>query len=172
MPSTKNINQVEELTDKLSRAKAVYITEYLGLNVDDITRLRKEFHSNDVEFKVTKNTLLKLAAEKNNLKGLDDYLHNSTAIALSYEDPTTPAKVIKDFTKENDLPQVKGIVFEGEILDGREFKKFADVPTKEESLAKLIALLQSPLTKLVWALKSPISNVGNVLTSLKENKSN
>ena len=79
MPSTKNINQVEELTDKLSRAKAVYITEYLGLNVDDITRLRKEFHSNDVEFKVTKNTLLKLAAEKNNLKGLDDYLHNSTA---------------------------------------------------------------------------------------------
>ena len=70
MPSTKNINQVEELTDKLSRAKAVYITEYLGLNVDDITKLRKEFHSNDVEFKVTKNTLLKLAAEKNNLKGL------------------------------------------------------------------------------------------------------
>ena len=67
MPSTKNINQVEELTDKLSRAKAVYITEYLGLNVDDITKLRKEFHSNDVEFKVTKNTLLKLAAEKNNL---------------------------------------------------------------------------------------------------------
>ena len=56
MPSTKNINQVEELTDKLSRAKAVYITEYLGLNVDDITKLRKEFHSNDVEFKVTKNT--------------------------------------------------------------------------------------------------------------------
>ena len=54
MPSTKNINQVEELTDKLSRAKAIYITEYLGLNVDDITRLRKEFHSNDVEFKVTK----------------------------------------------------------------------------------------------------------------------
>ena len=172
MPSTKNINQVEELTDKLSRAKAVYITEYLGLNVDDITKLRKEFHSNDVEFKVTKNTLLKLAAEKNNLKGLDYYLHNSTAIALSYEDPTTPAKVIKDFTKENDLPQVKGIVFEGEILDGSEFKKFADVPTKEESLAKLIALLQSPLTKLVWALKSPMSNVGNVLTSLKENKSN
>ena len=52
MPSTKNINQVEELSDKLSRAKAVYITEYLGLNVDDITKLRKEFHSNDVEFKV------------------------------------------------------------------------------------------------------------------------
>ena len=172
MPSTKNITQVEDLTNKLSKAKAIYLTEYLGLNVGDITKLRKAFHSNNVEFKVAKNTLLKLAAEKNNLKGLDKYLSNSTAIALSYEDPTTPAKVIKDFTKDNDLPQVKGIVFEGEVLDGGEFKRFANVPTKEESLAKLIALLQSPLTKLVWALKSPMSNMGNVLNNLKNNKSN
>ena len=100
MPSTKNITQVEELTDKLKRAKAIYITEYLGLNVESITKLRKEFHTNKVEYKVTKNTLLKLAAEKNDLTGLDKYLNKSTAIALSYDDPTSPAKVIKDFTKE------------------------------------------------------------------------
>ena len=62
MPSTKNITQVEELTDKLKRAKAIYITEYLGLNVESITKLRKEFHTNKVEYKVTKNTLLMLAA--------------------------------------------------------------------------------------------------------------
>tara|TARA_Y100001970_G_scaffold268823_1_gene360530 strand:- start:158 stop:676 length:519 start_codon:yes stop_codon:yes gene_type:complete len=172
MPSTKNINQLEELTDKLSRAKAIYITEYLGLNVEDITKLRKDFHSSEVEYKVTKNTLLKLAAEKNNLKGLDQYLNKSTAIALSYDDPTTPAKVIKNFTKENDLPEVKGIVFEGEVLDGSEFKRFANIPTKEESLAKMIALLRSPLTKVVWALKSPMSNFGNILNNLKDNKSN
>jgi len=172
MPNTKNITQVEDLTNKLSKAKAIYLTEYLGLNVEDITKLRKAFHSNNVEFKVAKNTLLKLAAEKNNLKGLDDYLHNSTAIALSYEDPTTPAKVIKDFTKENDLPEVKGIVFEGEVLDGSEFKRFANVPSKEESLAKMIALLRSPLTKVAFALKSPMTSFGNVLNNLKENKSN
>ena len=69
MPSSKNVKQLEELTDKLSRAKAVYITEYLGLNVDEITELRKEFFSNQVEYKVTKNTLLKLAAKKNKLEG-------------------------------------------------------------------------------------------------------
>ena len=172
MPSLKNVKQLEELSDKLSKAKAVYVTEYLGLNVEEITELRREFHSNQVEFKVTKNTLLKLAAEKNNLKGLDNFLNNSTAVALSYDDPTSPAKVIKKFTKENDLPQVKGIVFDGEVFDGSEFKRFADVPSKEESLAKLIALLQSPLTKLVWTLKAPMSNVGNVLNNLKENKSN
>ena len=103
---------------------------------------------------------------------MDEFLNKSTAIAISYDDPTSPAKVIKNFTKENDLPQVKGIVFDGEVLDGGEFKRFANVPTKEESLAKLIALLQSPLTKLVWALKSPMSNMGNVLNNLKDNKSN
>jgi len=172
MPSTKNITQVEELTDKLKRAKAIYITEYLGLNVESITKLRKEFHINKVEYKVTKNTLLKLAAEKNDLAGLDKYLNKSTAIALSYDDPTSPAKVIKDFTKENDLPEVKGIVFEGEVLDGSEFKRFANVPSKEESLAKMIALLRSPLTKVAFALKSPMTSFGNVLNNLKENKSN
>lgn len=71
MPSSKNIKQLEELADKLGRAKAIYFTEYLGLDVDQITELRKEFFSNQVEYKVTKNTLLKLAAEKNNLEGLD-----------------------------------------------------------------------------------------------------
>lgn len=91
---------------------------------------------------------------------------------MSYDDPTSPAKVIKNFTKKNDLPQVKGIVFEGEVFDGSEFKRFADAPTKEESLSKLIALLQSPLTKLVWTLNSSMSNLGNVLNNLKENKSN
>ena len=171
MPSSKNIKQLEQLSEKLSRAKAVYITEYLGLNVDEITELRKEFFSNQVEYKVTKNTLLKLAAEQNKLKGLDDFLNKSTAIAISYDDPTSPARVIKNFTKENDLPQVKGIVFAGEVFDGSEFKKFANVPSKEESLAKLIALLQSPLSKLIWTLKSPMSNFGNALNNLKENKS-
>ena len=68
MPSLKNVKQLEELSDKLSKAKAVYVTEYLGLNVEEITELRREFHSNQVEFKVTKNTLLKLAAENNNLR--------------------------------------------------------------------------------------------------------
>ena len=59
MPSTKNIKQVEELTDKLDRAKAVYITDYLGLNVEDITELRRGFYANNIEYKVIKNTLLK-----------------------------------------------------------------------------------------------------------------
>ena len=172
MPNTKNIEQVEELTDKLGRANAIYITEYLGLNVEDITELRREFHSNDVEYKVTKNTLIKLAAKNNDMEGLDDYLIGSTAIAFSYQDPTSPARVLKQFKKEHDLPVVKGIVFEGNVLPGSEFKRIADLPTKDQLLAQLVSLLNSPMTKLVWALKSPMTDMGNALSNLKNEKFN
>jgi large subunit ribosomal protein L10 len=172
MPNTKNINQVEQLTDKLSKAKAVYFTEYHGLNVEDITKLRREFSKIDVEFKVAKNTLIKLAADNNKLKGLDPYLSGSTAIAISYEDPTGPARVLKAFKKEHELPDIKGIIFEGEVLDGKEFKRIADLPTKDQLLAMLASSLSSPMTQLALTLKSSMTDLGNVLSNLKDQKSN
>ena len=172
MPNAKNIKHVDELTEKLGRAKGVYLTDYIGLNVQDITELRREFYANDVEYMVAKNTLLKLAANNTNLSGLDSFLNGSTAIAFAYEDPTAPARVIKKFTKDNDLPKVKGIVIDGNIIDGSELDRIANLPTKDESLAKLVVLLQSPLMKLVWALKSPMSDMTNMLNNLKEKESN
>ena len=172
MPNAKNIKKVDELTKKLERAKGVYLTEYIGLNVQYITDLRREFYENDVEYLVTKNTLLKIAANNSNLNDLDSVLNGSTAVAFSYEDPTSPARVIKKFTKDNELPKVKGIVIDGELIDGSEFDRIANLPTKEESIAKFAALLQSPLLKLIWALKSPMSDMTNMLNNLKEKESN
>ena len=172
MPNAKNIKKVDELTEKLERAKGVYLTDYIGLNVQDITDLRREFYENDVEYLVTKNTLLKIAANNSNLNDLDSVLNGSTAVAFSYEDPTSPARVIKKFTKDNELPKVKGIVIDGSIIDGSEFDRIANLPTKEESLAKFVALLQSPLLKFIWALKSPMSDITNMLNNLKEKESN
>ena len=172
MPNDKNIKSVERLTEKMSRAKSIYFTDYLGLNVSDITKLRKEFYENDVEYLVAKNTLLKLAADNTDLNGLDAFLSGSTAVAFSYEDPTAPARIIKKFTKDNDLPKVKGIVIDGSIIDGSEFDRIANLPTKDESLVKLVALLQSPLIKLIWGLKSPMSDMTNMLNNLKEKESN
>lgn len=171
MPNVKNIKFVEDLSEKLGRAKGVYLTDYLGLNVEDITDLRREFYANDVEYMVAKNTLFKLAAKNSDLSGLDDYLNGSTAVALSYEDPTSPARVLKKFTNDHDLPKVKGIVIDGSIIDGSEFARIANLPSKDESLAKLIALLQSPLMKLIWALKSPMSDMTNMLNNLKDEQS-
>ena len=171
MPNAKNIKYVDDLSEKLGRAKGVYLTDYLGLNVEDITDLRREFYANDVEYMVAKNTLFKLAAKNSDLSGLDDYLNGATAVALSYEDPISPARVLKKFTNDHDLPKVKGIVIDGNIIDGSEFARIANLPSKDESLAKLVALLQSPLMKLIWALKSPMSDMTNMLNNLKDKQS-
>ena len=171
MPNSKNIERVKELSDSFSRAKAVYFTEYHGLNVGDITKLRGEFFKANVEYKVAKNTLIKLAAEENKISGLEELLKGSTALAIAYDEPVSPAKVIKKFTKDNDLPSVKGILFEGQFLPGEEFKRLANLPSKEESLAILVTMLSSPLQKLASTLNAPLQNVAGVLNNLKEQKS-
>jgi len=171
MPNKKNIEQVKELSESFSRAKAIYFTEYHGLNVGDITKLRSEFFKADVEFKVAKNTLIKLAAEENKIDGLEEILKGSTALAIAYKEPVSPAKVIKEFTKENELPSVKGILFDGEIMPGEDFKRLANLPSKEELLSKLVSMLNNPLQKLVSTLNAPLQNVVGALNNLKEQKS-
>ena len=171
MPNQKNIEQVQELKHVFSKAKAVYFTEYHGLSVKEITELRSECFKSDVEFKVAKNTLIKLAASDSKIEGIDEFLKGSTAIAISYDEPVAPAKVIKNFTKDKELPNVKGILFEGEILHGNDFKRLADLPSKDELLAQLISMLGSPVQKFASTLSSPMQNILGVLNSLKEQKS-
>ena len=171
MPSQKNIDEVKVLTDKLETASAVYFTDYLGLDVESITNLRSEFFHASVEFRVTKNTLLKLAADKMNIEGLDNFLVGSTAIAISFDEPTSPAKVLKRFTKEHDKPNVKAILFDGEVLEGSEYRKFANLPSKDELLSKFVIMLNSPMTILARTISSPMENLVNVLNNLKNEKS-
>ena len=171
MPSEKNQDELAQLTEKLDKAKAVYFTDFLGLDVSSITELRSEFFKASIEFKVTKNTLLKLAAENINLVGLDDFLVGSTAIAISYDEPTAPAKVLKKLTQDHDKPEVKAILFDGEVLDGSEYLKFATLPTKDELLTKLVLMLNSPITILARTLSASMTNFVNGLNNLKNTKS-
>jgi large subunit ribosomal protein L10 len=171
MPSQKNIQQVEEISEKLSSAKSVFITDYVGLDVKNITELRSKFYGASVEFTVAKNTLVKLAAKLNKIDGLDEFLSGPTALAISYEEPIAPARVIKAFAKEHDKPKVKGFLFEGEIFDGEQFKRIANLPDKDQLLAIFAAMLKSPLTKFVSAINSPMVKLVSSLNSLKEKKS-
>ena len=171
MPNNKNVKSVEILTEKMSKAKSVYFTDYLGLDVLEITKLRKEFFAKDVEFMVVKNTLLKIASNNNKISLSEELFSGATAIAISYEEPVAAAKVIKDFNKDYDLPSVKGILFEGDYLPAEEFNKIASLPSKEESITKFAMMIKSPMQNLAMMLKSPMSDVVNVLNSIKESKS-
>jgi len=171
MPSQKNQDEVTQLMEKLEKANAVYFTDFLGLDVPSITELRTEFFKASIEFKVAKNTLLKLAAKNINLEGLDDFLVGSTAIAISYDEPTLPAKILKKFTEDHDKPEVKAILFDGEVLKGSEYLKFASLPTEDELLTKLVMMLNSPITILAQTLNASMINLVNDLNNLKNKKS-
>ena len=170
MPNQKNIKSVEELTDKLARAKSIFFTDYLGLNVSDVTSLRKKFFENNVEYLVVKNTLLKIASVNNNIDLSNELFSGSIAVALCYDEPVVAAKVIKDFLKEHDLPTVKGMVFEGSYLEASQFNKIANLPSKEEAITILAVMLRSPMQNFTNVLSSTMVKLINVLDGVKKNK--
>ena len=170
MPNKKNTDQVATLTDVFSRAKAVYFTDYHGLDVEKITQLRGRFFDENVEYKVAKNTLLRIAIDKNSIECIEGVFSGSTAIAVSYDEPSSPAKIIKDFNKKHDLPKVKGVFFDGEFFPSSDFDRIANLPSKDELLSKLVATLNSPMQKFVSTISSPLGNLVGVLESLKQKK--
>ena len=114
---------------------------------------------------------MKIVLNNSDIDDLDTLLSGSTAVAISYDEPVSPAKVIKEFNKEIDLPRVKGILFEGEYLDGDQFEKIADLPNKEELITKFSIMLNSPMCNFAYTLNAPMQNLVGVLNNLKQTKS-
>ena len=168
MPNKKNISEFNELKEVFSKANSIFFTKYQGLDVGEITKLRGELYKNNVEFRVAKNTLLRLALDEAKLPKLDSVLKGDTAIAVSYDNPVSPAKVLKKFIKDYDLPTVKGIIVEGESFNAEDFEKFANIDSKEVLLGKLISMLQSPLQNLLSTLNAPMQNTLGVLKNIKK----
>ena len=172
MNKNQKVELIDKLSEKLKNARALYFTKYTGMDVPQATELRFKFKENNVEYLISKNTLTKLAITKS---GLDDKILNKLllgqiGIAYANEDPTAPAKVIKEFTKLNDCLEVIGLYFEGEIYNPDKYKEFAELPSKEELLTKLVCGLNSPMTKIAYCLQASMVKIANVLNSLKEQK--
>jgi large subunit ribosomal protein L10 len=168
MPNKKNISEFNELKEVLAKANSVFFTKYQGLDVGSITKLRSEFYKNNVEFRVAKNTLLKLALNEAKLPKLDQVLKGDTAIAVSYDSPVSPAKVLKKFIKNYDLPSVKAIIIEGESFSPEYFEKLANMDSKEMLLSQVVSLLQSPMRNLLSTLNAPMQNTLGVLKNIKK----
>ena len=146
---------------------------FRSIDVSQMTVLRKKFRDSGVDYFVSKNTLTKIAAKNAGYEDkLDNFLQGQIGVAYSGGDPVSPARVIKDFRKENkDLLEVLGLVFEGDVYDGDKYKELADLPSREELLAKFVGGLNQPMTKIVGTLGGAMSKFVGVLTSLKGNKS-
>jgi large subunit ribosomal protein L10 len=171
MPNQKNIEVVENLTNKFKNSSALYFTKYTGMNVDQAANLRMKFIDNDVDFLVSKNTLSKIAAKNAGFDDMfDSILSGQIAIAYANSDPTSPARVIKDFSKENESFEVVGLYFDGNLYDPSKYKELADLPTKDVLLAKFVYALNSPMSKMALLLNASMSKLASTIKSLENKK--
>lgn len=161
---------VDEISDKLNQSVSAVLTDYRGLNVSEATKLRRDLREVGVEYKVLKNTLTKLAAEKVGLEGLNPYLTGPTAIAFSYDDPVAPARVLTKFAKEYKKLVLKSGVLEGKIIDVAAITALAELPSREVLLSQVLAGFQGPITGFVNVLHGNLRNFACVINAIKEQK--
>lgn len=143
---------VEEIQSCIKDAKSVVVVDYRGLTVEQDTILRKSLRENNVAYKVYKNTMINFAIKGTEFEGLAPYLEGPTAIAVSTEDATAPARVICKFAKEAPKLEVKAGVVEGTVYDAKGIAAVASVPSREELLGKLLGSVQSPISNLARVL--------------------
>jgi large subunit ribosomal protein L10 len=145
---------VSELTEKFRESSCAIVTDYRGLNVQQVTQLRKTLREAGIEFAVLKNSMLRRATEKTELTDLDQYLTGPTAVAFSKNDIVAPAKILTEFAKKNDKLAVKGGVVEGKVVDFTQIKALADLPSREGLLSMLLSVLQAPVRNFALAVKA------------------
>jgi large subunit ribosomal protein L10 len=151
-------SQVVELKEKLARTTSLVLADYRGLTVPAVTTLRDEFRKVQCEYKVYKNTLVKLAVKGTPMENLGKLLEGPTAIIFAYESPASNAKVATKFAKDSEKFVVKGGFFEGEILDTAGVANLAKMPGKDELRATLLATFQAPATEFVRQINAGAQN--------------
>lgn len=161
---------VTELAKKFTKAKSMVITDYLGLNVEEMTELRSQLRDAGVEYKVVKNTLAKIAAEEAEVKDVDQYIVGPTAIAFGLEDVVSPAKVLVKFAEDHENLEIKAGTLNGGIIDEKKVKSLADIPPREQLLSQVLSGMQAPISGLVNVLQGNIRGLVQVLGQIKEQK--
>ncbi len=170
MPTEKKIKEIEVLTEKFSNAKAIYLSDFKGMTVKQMTIFRKKMREAGLEYRVVKNNLAKRAIKKSNCADITEFFTGPVAIAFSYEDPVIPAKLIKESKDDIGLPIFKGGLLEGKIITADEAFAIAKLPSKEVLLAQVTGTFAAPLTNFMGIGKNIISSFIRVIISIKNSK--
>lgn len=174
MDRTEKQTLVSELNEKFNRACCAVVTEYRGMTVEEISNLRSELRKVSVDYKISKNTLAKLAAKGTGVEGLSTYLEGPTALALGYSDPVAVAKVLTEFVKKQKKGReklaIKGGVLDGKVLSAADIKALAELPPKEVLLAQLLSVMQSPLSGIVGVMQGNLRNLVYALEGIRKQK--
>jgi large subunit ribosomal protein L10 len=165
-------NLVSELNETFSKAKFAVVTDYRGLKVTELEKLRHVLRESNAQFQVAKNTPLRLAVKGTDYEGLADSFTGTTAIAVSFEEPVGPAKALAEFSKEFEALQIRCAGLEGSILSADDVVALSKLPSKEELLAKLLGTMNAVPTGLVRVLNAIPEKLVYGLQAIKDQKEN
>ena len=160
--------QIAELREKITRAKASVLVEYRGMTVKETTELRNRLRKVNAELNVAKNTLLKRAMDGASVTGLDGFLEGPTAVVFAFEDAVAAVKAVSDFTRETKFLVLKAGHVEGRVYEPDKLKDMARMPPREQIIAQLLGSLQAPAANLVGMIQAPIAQLALTLQAIGE----
>ncbi len=161
---------VSEVAAVAAEAHSAIAAEYRGLGVDELTELRLKARQGGVYVRVVKNTLAKRALEGTEFECMNDGLVGPLILAFSQEDPGSAARVVKDFSKEHDLLKVKMLSIGGQVLEASELERLASLPTKDQAISMLMAVMKAPVEKFVRTLAEPHAKMVRTVAAVRDQK--
>ena len=162
--------KIDAIKSKIEKAQVAVITEYKGLSVEEITKLRRVIQKNGGDYMVTKNTLAKIAVKGTEYEALTDKMSGPIALAFGFEDPVTPAKAVTKFIKDTKKGEILGAVMDGKLLSVSETKALANLPSKEELFAKMLGSINSPASGIVGCVNGVMASLTRAMAAVRDQK--
>jgi len=170
MQKELKIKSVKDIKEKFDKSKVVILTDYKGLTMSQMSKLRRKLRPIDAEYKVFKNTLISRAIKDKAYDGIDPLLTGSTAILFGYEDQVAPTKVLSEFIKENEKPGIKGGLLDGKVIDTKTITMLAKLPSREVLLSRVLGTMKAPITNFVLDCKGILSKFVYALSAIRDKK--
>lgn len=168
MRRSKKADIIEKFEEDFQRAESIVLTNHTGMDVNTVNELRSEFRGSDVHYHVVKNTLARIAVEETDVEPLGDRFRYPTAVAYSFEDAVMPAKLALEFEDEYEEYEVKCGFLRGEVLDYETVERLAEMPSREESLTRIINLLRTPARRVIQTLDAPAKKFVRLLRAIEQ----
>lgn len=156
MPNAQKVQILEATSERIRDARGLYLADFTGMSVDNITLLRRRCREEKIQFAVIKNTLLKRAFNARGITELDPFLVGPTGLAFSNESEVSPARVLANFAKEFERPRIKAAVVEGRLFDEKAVATLAALPSREVLMSQVLATLIAPMTQFLGAIEATL----------------
>ena len=162
--------KIAKIKENVDKAQVAIVTEYKGMTVEEITKLRRALQKDGGDYMVTKNTIAKIALKDTPYEVLTEKLTGPIAIAFGFEDPVSPAKALSKFIKETKKGTVVAAALDGKLLSAEEAKALAEIPSKEEIYAKMLGSINSPATGIVGAINAVMASLTRAVAAVRDKK--